>query len=526
MAKPFLPHTHTSLGDALRNQAQLTPEHDALVFPESGKRHSFSQWLVEAERVALALVQLGVNPGDPVALLAENRLEWPIVQAAVALCGAVLVPLNTHFAKQDLRFALQHSRSKALFLSAQFRSHNYLETVLELRAELPHLEHLICFDEHGQNCIAYAELEGVQTQLPEVLESHAAGLLYTSGTTGFPKGALLSHRAQLFDSWQTSRRLAITGRDRWTSIIPLFHCSGCIMNIIGLLQHGACYVGVEAFSPIAMFEAIEREACTGLSGVPTSFLAMLEHPRRGDYDLGTLRAGTCGGADVSGDMLRSCAEGFPIPGLVNVYGQTETATIICCPSIDDEDRLDTVGPVLDGAELRITDPASGVALSRGQIGQVETRGPMVMDGYFDRPTDTQQTLSDDGWLKTGDLGFMTERGTLCLSGGRLRDMIIRGGENIYPVEIENWLQNHPAVQQVAVFAIADRYYGEAVAAAIISSAPVSAAELETHCLGHLAKFKIPSSWFQVSTFPLTASGKVRKVELQQAAAAHTLSPLS
>jgi fatty-acyl-CoA synthase len=525
MTKQSTAPPSSTLGEALREQARLRPDQPALIFPQTGHHYSFSQWLNEASRIACGLVELGAKPGNHIALLAQNRIEWPVVEMAVALCGAVLVPLNTHFARDDLLFALRESNSKMIFLSSEFRSHHYLDMLREFRNELENLTHVINFDGPEADCLSFSELEQTDLDFPTVRSNDTAGLLYTSGTTGFPKGALLSHSAMLFDSWQTARRLAIHESDRWTSIIPLFHCSGCIMNVLGLLQNGACYVGVDAFDPVTMFEVIEAQACTGLSGVPTSFLAMLEHPERSLFDLSSLRAGTCGGATVSADMLKECAAKYPIPKLVNVYGQTESATIIACPALDDEDRFQTAGAVLDGAELRITDTVTGIELGLGQIGQVEARGPMVMTGYFDQVEASAEALSVDGWLRTGDLGFVTERGKLCLSGGRLRDMIIRGGENIYPVEIENWLLHHPAVQQVAVFAMPDRYYGEAVAAVVILAAPVTAPELETHCHGHLARFKIPITWYQTTEFPLTASGKVRKVVLREYATENALTAL-
>ncbi len=505
---------YPTIGAALQAQAGQRPRARALSFPQAHQAFTFSQWHDEAVRVAHALRAVGVAPGEHVALLAENRIEWPVVQAAVALCGAVLVPVNTHFERDELCYVLGHCQTRVLFLSARFRSHAYLETVQALRPELPHLQHLVVLDGPRPGCIDYRSMQGAQAPLPAVAPAAIAGVLYTSGTTGFPKGTLLSHRAMLFDAWQVTKRLGVVEGDRWTSMIPLFHCAGCIMAVLGSLQRGGCYVGVAGFTPECMFSTIEAERCTVFSAVPTAYLAMHEHPARKAYDLSSLRTGTCGGADANPAVLRACARDFPMPYLVNLYGQTESATAIATPSFDDEDRFDTVGPVLDGCELRITGPESRAVLALGEIGQIEVRGPMVMHGYHAEPEATAATIDAHGWMQSGDLGYITERGKLCLAGGRLRDMIIRGGENLYPVEIENHLMAHPAVRQAAVFGVPDRYYGEVPAAALTLREPIDADGLRAHCAGRLARFKIPARWFLIDAFPQTASGKIRKVALQ------------
>jgi acyl-CoA synthetase (AMP-forming)/AMP-acid ligase II len=319
----------------------------------------------------------------------------------------------------------------------------------------------------------------------------------------------------MMDALGAASRLGLRAGDRWTSIIPLFHCAGCIMNILGALQTGAAYVGVASFDPEGMFRIIEDERCTFLSGVPTSYLAMLDNPARGKYDLSTLRAGTCGGADCNGEVLKRCAAEFPMPGLAQVYGQTEGATLLSCPEADDPLRWETAGRFLPEYEARICDPQTLEPLAAGTIGEIQARGPMVMEGYYMMPETTAETIIDGGWLRTGDLGYLTSDGHLVVAGGRLRDMIIRGGENIYPAEIENILQQHAAVAGIAVFGVGDAYYGETVAAAVKLAASAAAAELQTYCAARIAKFKVPSTIYRVEAFPLTPSGKVRKIELRQ-----------
>ena len=496
---------------ALEAAARMWPDAEALVFPHQKARVSFAQWRDDALRLAGALAARGLGPGDHVALLAENRAEWPVIQMACAALGAVFVPLNTHYRRDDLAYALKQSDAGALICSTSYRSNPYLDNVRTLRPEPPLLRHVFTLETDYP-----ALLEEDRTLTPAVNDPGAvAALLYTSGTTGFPKGALLSHRAMMLNARGASERLGLKAGDRWTSIIPLFHCAGCIMNILGSLQKGAAYVGVPGFDAEIMFKVIENERCGFLSGVPTSYLAMLDHPARGAHDLSSLRAGTCGGADCNPQVLERCAMEFPMPGLRQVYGQTEGATLFACPEAEDPLRWETAGRILPEYEVRICDPQTLAPLACGAIGEIQARGPMVMEGYYNMPEASAETIIDGKWLRTGDLGFMTGDGHLVIAGGRLRDMIIRGGENIYPAEVENVLQQHEAVAGVAVFGMKDAYYGEIVAAAVTLAAKTEAAELRNFCAARIAKFKVPAAIFRVEQFPLTPSGKIRKVELRQ-----------
>lgn len=495
---------------ALENAARRWPEADALVFPHQNARRSFAQYHAEARALAGALAARGIRAGEHVALLAENRVEWAVVQMACAALGAVFVPLNTHYRKDDLAYALKQSDSKALICATQYRSNPYLENVTALRPALPLLAHVFTLEEDYPRLVA--EDHAFTPAGPDA--DAVAALLYTSGTTGFPKGALLSHRAMMMVATNSALRLGLAAGDRWTSIIPLFHCAGCILNLLGCLSQGAAYVGVPSFDAENMFRVIEAERCTHLSGVPTSYLAMLDHPARGDYDLTSLKAGSCGGADCNPDVLKRCAAEFPMPGLSQVYGQTEGGTLFACPEHDDPLRWETAGKALPDYQLRVVHPETMDVLAPGEIGEIQARGPMVMEGYYNKPEATAETIIDGGWLRTGDLGYLRDDGRLVIAGGRLRDMIIRGGENIYPAEIENVLQQHEAVAEVAVFGVPDEYYGEIVGAAVKLASPVAAAELQALCAARIAKFKVPAVIFTVDRFPLTPSGKIRKVELR------------
>lgn len=516
-------------GEALAQHAAQQPYAEAMVFPHSDARMTFGEWHDRSTALARALLALGLVPGDHIAILAESRVEWPVAQLGIALMGGVMVPLNTYYQREDLAYALKQSDAKALFLSTAFRKNAYLETVQSLPQDETELKTLILFDGDHTGSEYYDALlktyANSTTVLPDVLPNDIASLQYTSGTTGFPKGALLTHAGMLANSWGITARLKVTVEDRWTSIIPLFHCAGCIMCVLGTLQRGSCYVGVPSFSPTEMFKIVEGERCTMLSGVPTSHIAMLQHPERANFDLSTLRAGTCGGADTDPELLRRCAEELPLPGIVQVYGQTEASTLISLADCAAPERFDTCGPPLPGAEVRITNPENGIEVPIGQIGQIETSGPMVMRGYYGNKDATTETIGDDGWMRTGDLGYLTEDGNIVIAGGRLRDMIIRGGENIYPVEIENILRTHPAVSDIAVFAVSDKYYGEIVGAAVNLAENVAAGDLRAYCDGRIAKFKVPAKFYLVEKFPLTASGKIRKTELRDMAEAATLTPL-
>jgi acyl-CoA synthetase (AMP-forming)/AMP-acid ligase II len=517
-------HDHPWL--QLSAMAESRGDEPALIFPERNRRLTFKQWYALSSRLAGAFAKLGIRSGDHVALLAENRIEWPVVQLSAAAIGAVLVPLNTHYGRDDLGFALKQSRAKAVVLSRAFRSNNYLDNVLALKPSFDHLDHIICLDEADRavqfdTLIAEAELaSGVDLDIEK-----PAAMLYTSGTTGFPKGALLNHRAMAFVARTAPERLGVGDGDKWTSIIPLFHCAGCILNLLGCLHAGACYVGVSHFEPELMFRTIEGEKANFLSGVPTSYLAMLNHPRRKDYDLSSLRGGSCGGAECNPSILRRCAEEFPMRGLAQVYGQTECATLFSAPEADDPARFETAGPPLPGCEIRIIDPDSGEPCANGEVGEIQGRGPNLMLGYYEDAEATALAITADGFLRTGDIGYLTREGRLVIAGGRLKDMIIRGGENIYPAEIENLLQEHPAIVAAAVFGMPDEYYGEIVAAALMLERKTTAEELSRFCAEHIAKFKVPVRYFVTDVFPLTSSGKVRKVELKEWVTANRLEML-
>jgi fatty-acyl-CoA synthase len=504
---------------ALAAVARHSRNKDAFVFPEGSL--SFGHWNDKSETLAKALLNLGFAPGDNIAILAQNSIHWPIVQLAVAKAGMVLVPLNTYYKLEDLTYALVNSRARAIFFTPAFRTNKYLDLIREAAKRSKDLRSKIVIGGRAEECLSIEDLiaEGTasSTALPPIQGEDDAAIIYTSGTTGFPKGAMLTHQGVMADGRAVFSRLKIGADDRITSIVPMFHSASFCVAIPGCLAVGATFLGLEAFDAVEMFDVIERYRATVHVAVPTSLRIMLEHPRRSEFDLSSLRVGTCGGADVEPELLRRCAVEFPIPGLVQAYGLTESAGLACCPEPDDPDRFETAGRPLPEYGVRIADPESGAILGHDAIGEVHINSPSIMRGYFANDGETRKAIDADGWLKTGDLGQVRRDGKLVLSGGRLKDMIIRGGENIYPAEVERILLSHPAVFEVAVFGIKDDHFGEIVAAAV-RGGNVTAAELSDHCASRIAKYKIPAKYFRTEAFPLTPSGKIRKVALREMAA--------
>ena len=505
---------------ALERRAHHSPLAVALDFPQDRRQATYAEWDRAATALARSLLDLGLVRGDRVGLLAENRLEWPIVEIGVARAGLVLVPLNTHLRRDDLRYCLEQSQARMVVLTERFRSNPFLELVREVRAELTQLEHLVLIsDGDHPDCLSLSSLvlRDSDRSLPTASGDDACAIIYTSGTTGRPKGAVLSHRAVIANGRLVFARLGITEADKVTSIVPMFHSASFCTAIPGCLATGASYVGVSAFDPVDMMRVIEQSRATVHIGVPTTLRAILNHPQRPDFDLSSLRVGTCGGADTDPQLLNDCAAAFPIPGLVQVYGLTEASALATCPAPGDPRRFDTAGAPLPGYDIRVVSTITGQRVSAGAPGEIQIRTKYRMAEYFRMPEATAETFTDDGWLRTGDIGALTETGELMLTGGRLKDIIIRGGENIYPVEIENVLLQHSAVRQVAVFGRPHPELGEIVAAAVVCDPGATEHDLTAFCKARLARYKVPSVFFAVDQFPLTASGKVRKIELRRMA---------
>jgi fatty-acyl-CoA synthase/long-chain acyl-CoA synthetase len=517
-----------SIGRALATTAAEVPDRIALieVVPASapspvGAAHTDRRWTYaqlqdDASRCASWLLRR-FKTGDRICVWAPNVPEWIVLQYGAALAGVILVTANPAFKPGELEFVLRQSRASALFHLRSFRG-------VDTGAIAGDMIGLKCFCVEGW-------LEEIRSTpamvLPEIDPGHPAQIQYTSGTTGRPKGALLHHRGLVTNASYVAARVGLDN-SVLLSPMPLFHTAGSVMSVLGCMTSRATLVLPLLFDPPTILQAIETTRAEIMFGVPTMLLALIDTMKTAPRDLSSLRVALSGGAPVSPEIHRRVKQALGLP-VVTVYGQTELSPIVAQTSVEDPEAelVHTVGKPLWNVELRIVDPGNLRVLPVGSEGEIQARGYQAMIGYFEAPDDTRQAITADGWLRTGDLGTLDERGYLRVTG-RLKDMIIRGGENIYPVEIEACLLRHPDVADVAVFGAPDEKWGEVVAAAIRLSpnASLSAERLIEHCHAAMAHHKAPALWFVCTEFPLTASGKVQKFRLREAVASGQLDILT
>jgi fatty-acyl-CoA synthase len=531
----MVPLKDVTVGDLLAQLARTLPDRDALVYID-GPRYTFAALEREARTIARGLIALGVAPGERVVLWATNVPEWIVLQFAVAKIGAVLVTANTSLRAKDIEYLLRQSEAATLVTIRGFRDVDYLD---ELRAagafdgRIAGLARTIFIgDSAPEGTIPYHELAATADRISEAaLDARSAAvgvddvinMQYTSGTTGFPKGVMLSSRNIVNNGHALARVLAYTPDDRLCLCVPLFHCFGCVIGVLGAYTHGASLCAVEFFEPKRVLETIHRERCTALYGVPTMFIAELEHPDFKTYDLTSLRTGVMAGALCPEPLMRRVMTEMHLPEITIAYGMTESSPGITMTPRDCSiaQRSQTVGTVLPELEVKIVDPASGAERATGERGELCCRGYNVMKGYYNNPDATRAAIDADGWLHTGDEASIDGRGYIRITG-RIKDLIIRGGENIAPKEIEDRLREHPAVADAYVYGLPDAFFGEAVAAAVrlkpeaASLARCGAEALIAFCADTLAKFKVPKYVRFVSDFPMTASGKIQKYRLREA----------
>jgi fatty-acyl-CoA synthase len=520
-----------TVGDLLRAAAAEVPGRLALVEgspdPAARRTWTYAGLLAVAERIARALLAR-FAPGERIAVWAPNCPEWMLLQHGVSLAGMVLVTVNPALRARELRYVLAQSRAAGIFFAGSYRGFDMAGAVESLRAGLPDLREAIplsgwdTFVASGDS----ASNHGAVT-LPPVQPGDPAQIQYTSGTTGFPKGAILHHRGVVNASRFVALGSGVRDGGIWVNAMPMFHIGGGTLTELGTIAQRGTYVLLPGFDPGLVLELIEAYRGTIILAVPTMLLAMLDHPGLAARDLSSLQTVMSGAAVVPATLVRRATETFGCQFTI-VFGQTELHGVVSQTQLGDspEDQSETIGRPLPQVEVKIADPVTGETLPVGQVGEICARGYQTMLGYFGLPGETAAALDGDGWLRTGDLAAMDGRGYLTITG-RLKDMIIRGGENIYPREIEDVLFAHPAVAQAAVVGLADEKWGERVAAVIMPADPAdppAPEALRDYCRECLAGFKAPAEWFFVAEYPLTASGKIQKFRLQEDIAAGRIAP--
>jgi fatty-acyl-CoA synthase len=480
-------------------------------------RLTWSQLVEQSGRVARGLLELGLQPQDRVGIWASSCLEWVLLQYACAWAGLVLVNVNPAYRSHDLSYILGKSRMRALVLRERDARADYRSILNEAIAgkALP-LEHIVWLGEESWERLAGSG--GPAPPLPADPDA-VVNIQYTSGTTGSPKGVLLTHRGLLNNAAAMANTLNYSETDRCCWPFPLYHCAGCVLGVLTSMSAGSTLILPSAqFDPLAVLEAIQQERATILSGVPTMFIAELEHPEFRRFDLSSLRVALMGGALCTVELMKRVTSEMKCGDVMIVYGQTEASPLITMSSFDDsvDLRITTVGKTVPKVEVKITDPVTGVTRNLGEQGEIYTRGYHVMKGYDGEPEATAKTIDAEGWLHTGDLGVMLEGGHIKITG-RAKEMLIRGGENVFPREIEEFLVTHPKISDIAVVGIPDPKVGEAVLAWIRLKAGVTATEEEIRefCSGKIAHYKIPQFIRFVDAFPMTVTGKIQKFRIRQ-----------
>jgi len=532
-----------TIGDLLDQTAARYPEHDALVYPDRGLRYSYRQFRDLCDRIARGLMALGIKRGEHMAVWATNVPEWVLTQFAAPKAGAVLVTVNTDYKLFELEYLLRQSDATTLLMIAGARDTSYIDMIYTLCPELRHslpgrlnskklpmLRNVVLIGEEEHpgmysweqmvamgESISASELQARQRSLDP---DDVANMQYTSGTTGFPKGVMLSHTNLIGNAVSVAQCLNFSPEDRLCIPVPFFHCFGCVLSTLTCVVSGAAMVPVETFHPVRVLETVEKERCTALHGVPTMFITELEVLEKQFYDLSSLRTGIMAGSPCPVEVMKAVIDRMGMEEVVITYGQTEASPGITMTRTHDplEVRVNTVGQPLPGVEVKIVDPATGEEVPRGFQGEICARGYNIMKGYYKMPEATAAAIDAEGWLHTGDLGTMDENG-YCRITGRLKDMIIRGGENIYPREIEEFLYTHPKIKDVQVVGVPSIKYGEEVMAFIQlkEGCQATVEEIKEFCRGKIARYKIPQYIKFVPGYPTTANGKVQKFKLREQA---------
>jgi fatty-acyl-CoA synthase len=519
-AVPLLAET---IGENLRRTVERFPDREALVVPHQRYRTTYAGLWQQVDLAARAFLARGVQKGDRVGIWAPNRSEWVVTQLATARVGAILVTINPAYKTTELRHALHKAGVSVLVLARGFRRADYVAMLEEVRPE--GLQTIVLEDDWDAFLATGRQVADAELAEREATLSFddAINVQYTSGTTGLPKGATLTHHNILNNAYLTGRALRYTERDRACVPVPLYHTFGMVLGTLACISHGVCLVlPGESFEPAAVLETVAAERCTALYGVPTMFLAVLAEPEFERHDLGSLRTGMMGGAPCPVELMNQVRSRMHMEGVTIICGMTETSPVSTQTALDDplDKRVATVGRVHPHVEIKVVDPRTGAIVPRGTPGEQCTRGYSVMLGYWDDPEATTRAIDADGWMHTGDLAVLDDDGYLAIVG-RIKDMIIRGGENIYPREIEEFLHALPDVAEAAVVGVPSERYGEEVMAWVKprAGAKLTAEDLAAACRGRIATFKVPRHWKLVVAFPMTVTGKIQKFQMRKTAIA-------
>jgi fatty-acyl-CoA synthase len=512
-----------TIGQNLDRTIARVPDADALVSCHQSVRYTYAEFGRAVDRLASGLLAAGLAKGDRVGVWGPNRAEWALVQYATAKLGVILVNINPAYRTTELEYALGQSGCRYLFAAQEVKGSDFVSMVDQVRSGLPDLERAIFFgtDAWEEISTGGAPLDELRAA-GELLDcDEPINIQYTSGTTGFPKGATLSHHNILNNAYFLARLLAYTERDRVCVPVPLYHCFGMVIGNLACTSSGACIVyPAESFEPEATLTACAEERCTSLYGVPTMFIAELGHPRFAAYDLSTLRTGIMAGSPCPIEVMKKVNSDMGIEQISIAFGQTETSPASTFVRVDDtlEHRCSTVGQVMPHTEIKIVDPATGRIVPRGEPGEFCARGYLVMRGYWNDPERTAEAIDPAGWMHSGDLATLDEDGYVRIVG-RIKDMVIRGGENLYPREIEEFLYTHPEIADVQVIGVPDERYGEELMAWVVLCPGGTLTEegLREFCRGRIAHFKVPRYVKFVDSFPMTVTGKVQKFKMRESA---------
>ncbi len=533
-----------TLGQILDQTTEKFPDNDFIVYVDRDYRLTYRQFQELVDTFAKGLMALGVKRGEKVAVWATNVPYWVALQFATAKIGAVLLTINTSYKSTELEYLLKQSECENIFIIGGFRDTDYVLTLYDLVPELktqqrgylnsprfPHLKRVF-FLGHEKHRGMYSVTEvlalSVMTGDEQYRDRQAAldaqdvvNMQYTSGTTGFPKGVMLTHYNLVNNGYWIGKNMLFGPGDRICLPVPLFHCFGCSLGVMGAVNHGSALVILDGFDPVAAMTAIEQERCTGIYGVPTMFIAILDHPLFKKFSFASLRTGIMAGSPCPVPIMKRVIEKMNASQITIVYGLTESSPGMTQTRVNDDirKRCETVGRAMPGVEVCIMDPVLRTPVPPGVPGEVCCRGYIVMKGYYNMLEATRQAIDDDGWLHSGDLGIMDEEGYIAITG-RHKDMIIRGGENVYPKEIEDFLYGMEGVRDVQVVGVPSGKYGEEVCAFVIlkNGAQITSQDVIDYCRGKIARFKIPKYVTFVESYPMTASGKIQKFKLRETAA--------